>query len=161
MSSSRNMKVWSRCADCGAWDEDCTCIGGFDPENEESLIFYAEKLAGNLEFYEQEKARKELGYCNQKDCNQCLGRGGPDCHEYDYDYYRRFDPRDRRSHYYEDCDNYEDYPCSYCGDDDCMAASDNEDYNDCSWKVWAEELEDRRSDPLRQLATMGESWRVA
>ncbi len=143
MSSSRNMVVWSRCADCGAWDEDCTCIGGFDPENEELLIFYAEKMAGALAFYEQEKARKELGYCAVVHCTSCDGEHR-DCSDYED---------------CEDCDNYEDY-CLYCGDDDCMAAS-SDYYNDCSWKVWAEELEDRRNDPLRQLATMGESWRVA
>jgi hypothetical protein len=89
--------MWVRCEDCEKWDEDCTCLCGFEPENEESLICGAEKSNDALDFAEQYTLRKGLGYCDSIDCGRCCPCDekwadwderqcdyAPDGYEYDY-----------------------------------------------------------------------------
>jgi hypothetical protein len=131
------MMVWVRCEDCEKWSEDCTCLCGFEPENEESLIWWAERINEDLDSAEREQTRKELGYCTAPDCYRC---GSEDYEHYDYDCYDR-DDDDYRDHY--------DYDLCYrCHREDCHESH----YGECDWEVFGKKASEEWNNPLRVLS---------
>jgi hypothetical protein len=145
MSSSRNMKVWSRCADCSAWDEDCTCLCGFEPENEELLICGAEKSNNVLLFVEQEQARKEFGYCTSPDCTRCYpcNEEWADWDERQCDYVH-----DGYEYDYDDDDGYDEHVCYDCGE----ICSSEMWTGLCGWDDYGRRTSEEYNNPLRVLS---------
>lgn len=151
MASSRNMKVWARCNECGEWQEDCDCVCGFVRGKEEVLIAFAVSFVDDAGYIriqctededleELEALEDKYGYFHPcgPDCDRC-------CQDY-YDY-----------HYGEHEDDDDFYSCWECGEKRCDSYYSGE----CDWEKWANELLSRRNNPLQQLAEgLGLLWQA-